>query len=259
MNAATESFDSRFLHGDFSSDLWFPRYRETDFGGWSLRFLPMSGTRGYWGDYYRINGTVLLSGPEARSWMSMLPTEVEALEIGIRAAHDHTVVMGLGMGWVAANCALRSEVRRVTVIERDADVIALVRLLDVFGQLPQEAREKLHIVEADALEWKSREPVDMLHADIWERLIDDDKLDHMRRIQDNARASAIYFWGQEAELWRAACRRAGGSPALDQSLVTEVIRDDLALPLIVPDWPNYPHRIAEGAKYWSAGEPDWWR
>src|SRR5205085_6821662 len=136
--------DPRATLGDFETKLWLPRFREGEFGGWSLRILPMSAARGYWGGLYRIDGALMLTGPfeeTGAAWMSIVPMEIESQEIGIAAAHGHTVVLGLGMGWCAANVALNPAVERVTVVERDPDVLALVDALDVFGQLPQAARD----------------------------------------------------------------------------------------------------------------------
>jgi hypothetical protein len=254
--------DPRDLQGDYSSDLWFPRYRSGAHGPWSVSVLAMHSTRGYWGDYYRIDGTVMLSGPGAggaSTWMSMLPCEMEAQEIGLRAAHGHTVVMGLGMGWVAANVALRPDVRRVTVVERDPDTVALIESLGVFGQLPDDARDKIEVVIADALTWRAREPIDTLQADIWENLIDACKLSDVRRMQENLGAPEIYFWGQETEIWRAACRRAGGAPLLTWPLIRSIVGEDLALPLILPNWVDYPQKIAAGAQRWNPPDDAWWR
>ena len=65
----------------------------------------------------------------------------------------------------------------------------------------------------------------------------------MRHIQNNIAAEAIYFWGQEIQIWRAACAHQGDTPALDWPLVRAIARD-FALPLILPDWPDYPQKIA---------------
>jgi hypothetical protein len=114
-------------------------------------------------------------------------------------------------------------------------------------------------VLADALEWRADAPVDTLHADIWEGLIEDHKLSDIRRMQDNIAAAAIYFWGQEAEIWRAACRRMRGTVDLDWPLLRSVVAEDIALPLILPEKDHYPRMIEEGARWWIPGESDWWR
>jgi hypothetical protein len=254
--------DPRTLLGDFTTDLWFPRYRTGVFGSWELRLLPMSGTRGYWGRPFRIEGTLMLFGPGPggpTSWMALLPSEIEAQEISIRGARGHSAVLGLGTGWVAANVALQREVHRVTVVERDPELVELVRALGIFDQLPADARGKIDVICADALEWHPAGRVDTLHADIWPGLIEDKKLSEVRRMQDNIGATAVHFWGQEAEIWRAACRRTEGAAALDWPMLRRVVAEDIALPLMLSDSDDYPRMIVDAARWWRPDDSDWWR
>jgi hypothetical protein len=250
------------LLGEFRTELWLPQYRLFERSAWSVRTIMMAAARGYWGETYKITGAPILSGPGANgraSWMSMLPSEIESQEIGLQSAHGYTVVVGLGMGWLAANAALRREVDRVTVVERDRDVIDLVEATGVFDQLPADARGKLEIVQADALAWQPSTAVDTLQADIWERFVEDRKLSDIRRMQDNIGAASLYFWGQEMEIWRFACRRHGPQPPLDWPLVRTIVSDDIKLPLLLPDWPDYPQKIAAAAPWWTPREQDWWK
>ncbi|ATY32942.1 hypothetical protein [Sphingomonas psychrotolerans] len=236
--------DSRALLGDFRTGLWLPRFREGQCGAWSVRLLPVTAARGYWGQGYRTLGAVMLIGPFAESgaaWMSLVPMEIESQEIGIAAARGHTVVLGLGMGWCAANIALNPAVERVTVVERDPDVVALIAALGVFDQLPAEARAKLRIVEGDALTWRAGERVDCVHADIWATFLASERWNEVRRIHANIGADMFYFWGQELELWRLTPR----TPELT-TLVAET-----GLPLIVDPRPGYAERIAEAALWWT--------
>lgn len=254
--------DAAAMMGEFRSNFFFPRYREGGAGPWQLRALQMMASRGYWGEVYRIDGTVILSRrteSTTQSWMSMLPTELESQEIGLRQARGHTVVLGLGMGWLAANVALRPEVERVTVVERDVDIISLIAENGVFEQLPPAARDKIVLERADALEWRPDRPVDSLQADIWLSLVEDRKLADVARMQANIDATSVYFWGQELEIWRYACRRCHGTPSLDWPMLRDVVEADLRLPLLLPDWPDYPERIAAAAEWWTPKWDGWWR
>ena len=57
--------------------------------------------------------------------------------------------------------------RRVTVVERDSDVIALFEAIrDPDWPCP----DRFRIEQADALMWRSPEPVDYLYVDIWDKL-----------------------------------------------------------------------------------------
>jgi hypothetical protein len=247
--------DPRPLLGDFISNLWFPYYAQGAWGPWSVRIIAMPSARGYWGATYQMAGTVILTGPVqdgAASWMSIVPMEVESQEIGIAAACGHTVVLGLGMGWCAANVALNPAVDRVTVVERDPDVIALIEGLGIFSQLPPEARAKISVIRADALDWRPDGPVDSVQADIWAQFVEPQKWADVRRIQANIGAGSLYFWGQEMELWRLACRELDRVPdRLDEDMLDHLIRST-GLPLITADRSDYADRIATAAPWWTS-------
>lgn len=225
---------------------WFlPRYQPVRSGDWEIRQGSNVLAQGYWGPTVLLTTfPLLLRGGE--TWMSITPLEVESQTIGLTLARGHVVIMGLGMGWAAAATALQPDVTRVTVIERDEDVLALHRELDLFAQLPAPARAKLHIVQADALEWQADAPVDLLMPDIWLPLVSDGRVEEVRRMQDNVRAEAIYFWGQELEIARHA--RAAGRELDDAGIAATIA--DFGLPLVGPGYPGHAGVVAAAAERW---------
>jgi len=232
----------------FVSDLFIPRYHPDSGPFWKMRVVPLSINRGYWSEARWINTMTVLTrlGPEGeQTWMSTSPMEIESQEIGCRLAKGDTIVMGLGMGWAAANAALVPAVSRVTVIERDPEVIALIAGQDIWSQLPTEAAEKIRIIEDDALTYRPDKPVETLLADIWLPLNGDERVEEVRQMQANTRASQIYFWGQEMVIARRA--RALGLP-LTQKTVADIIRE-LDLPLLGPALADYPDLIARAAAH----------
>jgi hypothetical protein len=250
------------LFGAFRSALWFPRYRAGRCGVWRVRVVQQIAARGYWGELFRVHGTVMLTGPSrdnAEVWMSMTPMEVESQEIGIAAARGHTVVLGLGMGWATANLALNPAVERVTVIERDPDIVALVDALGIFAQLPDAAQRKIEMVVDDALTWRPDMPIDSLQADIWLKAAEPQKWDDVRRMCDNIRPASLYFWGQEMELWRLACRAVGGVPDVLTADMLDVAIAGSGVPLVTAIGPDYAARITAGAPWWTPRAHDWWR
>ena len=260
MDAAAE-IDSRQLLGDFATDLWLPRLRAGNWGAWSLHIAAMTAARGYWGGLYRMHGAAILMGPyqgDAAAWMSLVPMEVESQEIGIQAARGHVVVLGLGLGWCAANVALNPAVGRVTVIERDPEIVALVEALGMFGQLPEAARAKIELVAGDALAWRPGAPVDCLLADIWAKFVEPQKWADVRRMQDNIGPDKLYFWGQEMELWRLACRARNARPQRLEGGELEALIAQTGLPLLLDERADYADRIAEAAQWWTPREEGWW-
>jgi hypothetical protein len=247
------------LKQHFGGDLFFPDYRDGARGAWNVRMVSLAASRGYWGQVYPGLNTAILGrvGAEGReSWMSLLPSEIESQVIGLRAARGHTAVLGLGMGWLAANVALRPEVERVTVVEADPDVIAIVEAMGVMAQLSEAARRKVTIVRGDALSWRPDGPVDTLQADIWLKFVEDRKLADAQRMQANIEARSVYFWGQEMEIWRFACGRLDDASALDWPTVRTIVAEDIRLPLILPDWSDYPERIVAAARWWAPQASD---
>jgi hypothetical protein len=250
------------LLGQFTTSLWLPHYRAGVWGEWSLRVVLVPGSRGYWGQTYPMLGCAVLTGPARdgeATWMSIVPMEVESQEIGIAAARGHTVVLGLGMGWAAANIALNPAVDRVTVIERDSDVIALIAEQRIFDQLPSAARDKIVIVNADAFDWRPDVAADSLQGDIWARVVEPGKWDDVHRLQANIGASSLYFWGQEMELYRLACREAGAIPTDLSDAHVERLAAQTGLPLVLSQEPGLAARITAGAPWWTPNTDGWWK
>lgn len=220
-------------------------YRPVEAGAWKLAIGSNVLCPGYWsGPQLMREVAVLTRGSD--TWMSLTPIEYESQILGVRAAQGHVVIMGLGMGWVAAETALRDAVSMVTIVEHDPEVIALHRGLDLFAQLPGGAGDKVRIVAGDAFAWRPDHPVDLLMPDIWLKLVEGDRVPDVRRMQDNVGASAIYFWCQELEIARHA---AAAGRSLDAAGVEATVRD-FALPLVIPGEIDYPGIIQAAARQW---------
>ncbi len=227
----------------YQTDLFIPAYRPMRRGSWELRIAGMVLCPGYWSDVRLTVGMAALIR-DGNTWMSMTPMELESQEIGVRLAHGHVAIFGMGMGWAAAVSALRDEVSAVTVVERDEKVLAMHRELDMFSQLPPAAQAKIRVVQGDAYEWRPDAPVDLLMPDIWLPLMSDGRVAEVRRMQANVQAKEVYFWGQEMEVARHA-RAAGRS--FDAAGIAATVAD-FDLPLIGPAFPGYPEKLAAAAE-----------
>lgn len=227
---------------------FIPDYRPLSSGAWEVRQAANVLAQGYWSPPALVPLVSALVR-DGHVWMSVTPLELESQQIGIAAAHGHVVIFGLGMGWAAAVTALREQVSAVTVVEYDPDVIALHDALDIFAQLPPEARAKLRIVQGDAHGWHPATRVDLLMPDIWLPLVSDGRVDEVQRMQANVGAAAVYFWGQELEIARHA---VAAGRAIDDAGIAATVAE-FGLPLIGPEMPDYAARTAIAAERWMRG------
>ena len=239
----------------FSSSLHMPRYQEIDVGCWRLTMSGFCLNRGYYSGLWGVYGMPVLmrnsggNGENWDTWMSLSPHEIESQELGCRYASGHTVVMGLGMGWVAVNIALNPAVHKVTIIECDPEVIDLFHHSRAMDGLPAAITDKIRIVRADAMQWLPEEPVDFLYADIWLGLEEPQALDDVRRMQANVQADTIYFWGQELLIHSLAAINAETRSGKEWGeAVRRCVAGTIALPLLFPEDFDYPGMIAEVAR-----------
>lgn len=243
--AQQEEVLAQALNAPLYKSTWHvPTYREGDAGDWRITLCPFHLEHGYVTGMWAVSSMPLLmrrtddaDGWEV--WMSLTPHEIESQELACVHAHGHTVVMGLGMGWVAVNIAFNPAVREVTIIERDPRVIALFEMSGALDGVPEDARKKLRIVQADALEWIPDQPVDFLYVDIWRDLDEPQTLDQMQRIQAQAAAGTVYFWGQEIKLFAALHDRLDALRDAPPQVLRECAARVTELPLLVPDDGKY--------------------
>jgi hypothetical protein len=242
----------------WSTDAFVPQYRSGEIGPWRIN------TGGQlvndWGYYSgpcllemlpslarRVPSKTNVDGDGWETWMSLTPLEIESQELGFLQASENVVIMGLGMGWVAANSALNPKVTQVTVVERDPDVIRLFHDSGVCESLPRTAQQKIAIVNADALEWQpdSGITVNFLYADIWLHLAEPNAMRQVRRMQDNIQADAIYFWGQELAIYSAIQRDCQETVVVTENAIRRAVTDVIGLPLLIPHDRNYARMIEQ--------------
>jgi hypothetical protein len=171
-----------------------PLYRPGSVGNWRLerRFQPV--LRGYFRGLQTAAANYLLIR-DGSVWMSLSPVEIESLAPHVPQMQGHVVIAGLGMGLALYNALLRPAVRRITVVERDPEIVALFE--EIRGS-EWPAPDRFAMAIADALVWRSAEPVDYLYADIWDRLGTPEAAADTRAMCLNLRPKAAGFWGMEA-------------------------------------------------------------
>ena len=98
-------------------------------------------------------------------WMSLNPNEIETMKPYINKAKGDVLVLGLGMGYVPFMLALKSEVKSITIVEKDSDIISLFKSLIYPGF---KNKEKIKIVEDDAINYvRKQNEFDYIFADLW--------------------------------------------------------------------------------------------
>lgn len=97
----------------------------------------------------------------------------------VKLAKGRVLVAGLGLGVVLNALLRKSEIQHVTILEKDADVIALVA-----PHYQAKANGRLTIVHADVFEWvpPKGERWDVVWFDIWPNMCED-HLPEMTRLK----------------------------------------------------------------------------
>lgn len=122
--------------------------------------------------------------------MSLTPIELWTLRSGIRAATEHVVLGGLGMGWMLSQIAAKPRVKSIVVVENNLE------LLDWFGtRLCKKVEKVVEVIHDDIFEVAKKFDFSATRfvIDIWSSLGSascDGRLKKLRR--DGAR---VWAWG----------------------------------------------------------------
>lgn len=125
-------------------------------------------------------------------WMMVTPNEVATMAPALSQVRGRVAVMGLGLGYFAFMASEKNDVRAVTVVERDADVIALFER----HLLPQFAhREKVRLVRADAFDLAQAglDGFDCAFVDLWHDVSDGAPM-YLRMKALEARSPGVRFF-----------------------------------------------------------------
>ena len=105
---------------------------------------------------------------DAREWMAVKPSEIESMSRAIEFVEGDVVAFGLGLGYFAYMASLKENVRSVTVVEQDVDVVRLFEdhILPQFRH-----KAKVRIVVEDAFQFVSGRmrstACDWAFVDLW--------------------------------------------------------------------------------------------
>lgn len=100
------------------------------------------------------------------TWMSTDPNEINTMQKDIDDADGDVLAFGLGLGYFPIMCAIKDNVKSVTIVEKDPEIISIFKkhILPLFSY-----KEKIHIIEDDAFNFarKDLSRYDYLFIDIW--------------------------------------------------------------------------------------------
>lgn len=133
-----------------------------------------------------------------RIWMSLNPNEINTMEPHIKLATGDVLVLGLGLGYFAFMCAIKSECKSITIIEKDQEIISLFdkHLLKHFIN-----KEKITIIKSDAIEYiRLHHNYDYIFADLWHDPVDGANLYYSLLLQEKEHALNISYWIEKSLL-----------------------------------------------------------
>ena len=101
-------------------------------------------------------------------WMSLNPNEIETMKPYINKGKGRVLVLGLGMGYVPFMLSLKNCVSKVTIVEKDPEIINLFNRM-IYPFFPN--KEKIEIIKSDAIEFarkaQKEATYDYIFADLW--------------------------------------------------------------------------------------------
>ena len=160
-------------------------------------------------------------------WMSVVISEIESMEKPIELAHGKVITYGLGLGYYAFMAAEKPEVESVTVVEMNPKVISLFEK-HLLPQFPH--KEKIHIVEADALEFIDQQEdgeYQVAFSDFWGGVTDGLEL-YLKFMPKTAR-----FKKTRHEYWIETCfLEYYFRPVIMKVLLKKVLGKDIKLPKV---------------------------
>ena len=102
-----------------------------------------------------------------REWMTITPNEINTMQKAIDEANGNVITFGLGLGYYPYMVSLKDDVKNVTIVEKDPNVIDMFtkNILPLFPN-----GDKIKIVNEDAFEFlKDNNLIDFnyVFVDIW--------------------------------------------------------------------------------------------
>jgi hypothetical protein len=137
-----------------------------------------------------------------RPWMTLMPNEINSQQDGIDEARGNVLTFGLGLGYFAYMTSMKPQVKTVTVVDSNPNIIELFeeQLLPQF-----EHREKIRVICSDAFDYAEHElaksDVDFVYTDLWHDVGDGLDLYLKMREYEKKKPDAVFmYWIEKTML-----------------------------------------------------------
>lgn len=108
-----------------------------------------------------------------RLWMSITPNEINSMKKDISDAYGNVLTFGLGLGYFQYMCSIKENVKSITIIEKNKEIIELFNKL-ILKQFKN--RDKIKIINIDAFQYIEEEmennEFDFVFVDLWHDVSD---------------------------------------------------------------------------------------
>lgn len=131
-----------------------------------------------------------------RLWMSITPNEINTMNEAITEASGDVLTYGLGLGYYQYMVSMKDEVRSVTIVEKNQDIIDLFEknILPLFKY-----KEKVKIIKNDAFCFAEKEiknhKFNFVFVDLWHDVSDGIKMyKKMKEYEKNLPNATYRYW-----------------------------------------------------------------
>ncbi len=142
--------------------------------------------------YFKEEYPFLALNHKGVTWMSVTPNEIETMESALKQVKGNIVVFGLGLGYFAFMASLKDDVKHITIVENDKNIISLFNKY-IYPKFSH--KEKIEIECMDALEYINaplRE--DYAFVDLWHDPFDGLKLFIKFKSIENKSNCKFLYW-----------------------------------------------------------------
>ena len=135
-----------------------------------------------------------------KTWMSLIPHEIETMDEDIKRANGNVLVLGLGLGYFSYMISEKEDVKSVTIIEKDENIINLFTR-NILNQFKH--KEKIIIIKEDAINFlkKDIEKYNFVYCDLYHDPFDAlPPYISIKNIENNHQNIPFRYWIEESIL-----------------------------------------------------------